>query len=286
MNKKLVLTAFAVILLWASFTGCAEPKVTGPANQPTAKTPPKTAPPAEAEPAPPPAKGKRTVTFKGGDQLEITGDLYIEHEPGAPFILLFHQARWSRGEYLEIAPKLNKLGFNLLALDQRSGGEVNSVTNETHRRAVKAGLGTTYLDAYADLQAALHYVKKELAKGNIIVWGSSYSASLVFRIAAEHQELVTGLLAFAPGEYFAKLNGDKAYIKGFAPQVKCPVFVTSAKREEPQWRPIYEALTAPKTEYLPTTEGNHGSRALWEKFADHTGYWTAVTTFLNQFVSQ
>ena len=33
-------------------------------------------------------------------------DLYIAHDASAPFILLFHQAGWSRGEYLEIAPKL------------------------------------------------------------------------------------------------------------------------------------------------------------------------------------
>ena len=37
------------------------------------------------------------------------------------FIVMFHQAGWSRGEYREIAPKLVAKGYRVLAVDQRAG---------------------------------------------------------------------------------------------------------------------------------------------------------------------
>ncbi|MDF1672231.1 MAG: hypothetical protein P1U41_01915, partial [Vicingaceae bacterium] len=102
---------------------------------------------------------QKTVSFKAKDGLEITADLYLTKDDKAPIIILFHQAGWSRGEYKEIAPKLNKLGFNCMAVDQRSGGDVNEIDNETFKRAEKKGLPTTYVDAIPDLNAAIDYVK-------------------------------------------------------------------------------------------------------------------------------
>jgi hypothetical protein len=37
--------------------------------------------------------------------------------------------------------------------------------------------------------------------------------------------------------------------------------------------------------FLPNSTGNHGSRALWEKFDDHDAYWKSVKEFLTQFVT-
>ena len=81
------------------------------------------------------SSGFKTVHYKSKDGIQITADLYMSHKTSAPFIVLFHQARWSRGEYREIAPKLNKMGFNCLAVDQRSGDAVNGVENETKKSA-------------------------------------------------------------------------------------------------------------------------------------------------------
>jgi hypothetical protein len=66
-------------------------------------------------------KAQEKVSFKSSDGLEITADKYFTDSESAPLILLFHQAGWSRGEYNESAPKLNKLGFNCIAFAQRSG---------------------------------------------------------------------------------------------------------------------------------------------------------------------
>ena len=84
------------------------------------------------------AAGSETVTFPSEDGLLMTADVYAPYENGeAPVVVLFHQAGWSRGEYAEIAPWLNTLGYNSMAVDQRSGETVGGVDNETARRAAQ-----------------------------------------------------------------------------------------------------------------------------------------------------
>ncbi|MCF6171905.1 MAG: alpha/beta hydrolase [Bacteroidales bacterium] len=222
----------------------------------------------------------KNLTFKSLDDLTITADLYMTADAGAPFIILYHQARYSRGEYLEIAPKLNTLGFNCLALDQRSGDAVNGIINETHAEAVKKGLPTEYLDALPDLEATLLYVESVYKPEKLIVWGSSYSSALVFVLAAKHQDEVDGILSFSPGNYF---EPDGKTVSEFAENVSCPVFITSSKSEEESWRPIYESLSSTdKSFFLPEDEGFHGSKALWEKNEGYGEYWKAVEEFLEE----
>jgi alpha-beta hydrolase superfamily lysophospholipase len=230
------------------------------------------------------AADRKTITFPSGDGLEITADLYMAHSKEAPFIILYHQAGWSRGEYLEIAPNLNKMGYNCIAVDQRSGDGVNEILNLTHQRAVKANKGTTYIDAYIDMKSALDYVRENYTSGKIILWGSSYSAALAFVLASESKDYVDGVLAFAPGEYFAKLGKSKTYVSTAAQKLSCPVFITSARSEKSRWEEIYNSLqTKDKNYFLPETQGNHGSRALWKEFSDSNDYWKAVKKFLGKY---
>ena len=143
-----------------------------------------------------------TINFKADDGITVTADLYMEHESDAPFIILYHQAGYSRGEYREIAPKLNALGFNCMAVDQRSGDQVNGIINQTHKDALAANKPTKYLDALPDIEAAYLYAKFSVKPKKIILWGSSYSAALMFYMGSEHHNNVSGILSFAPGEYF------------------------------------------------------------------------------------
>ena len=76
-----------------------------------------------------------TIQFNSGDGIRVTADVYMTESADAPFILLFHQAGYSRGEYREIAPRLNAMGYNCMAVDQRSGKEVVGVQNLTHEMA-------------------------------------------------------------------------------------------------------------------------------------------------------
>jgi dienelactone hydrolase len=217
------------------------------------------------------------IQFSSGDGIKVTADLYMTDNPEAPFVILFHQARYSRGEYREIAPRLNAMGFNCMAVDQRSGDQVNGVVNETHREAQKQNLGTEYWDALTDIEAAYVYVKHGLKPEKIILWGSSYSAALVFYMGSEHHDNLAGILAFSPAEYF-EINGKE--IKNFAARVTAPVFVTSAKDELPKWKSIYEAVRSERHSFVPEFEGKHGSKALWKDNPGHEDYWKTVSAFL------
>ena len=231
-------------------------------------------------------QGFKTIEFDSSDGLSISADLYMAHEAkGTPFIVLCHQAGWSRGEYREIAPKLNKMGFNCMAIDQRSGGAVNGVTNETFERAKQAGKPNTYVDAEPDIIAAVKHAKQTYAEGKLILWGSSYSSALVLRISGENPGMVDGTLSFAPGEYFTSQQKPKDWIASSAKKIKSPAFITSAKNEYRGWKSIFEAIEAEgKAKFLPETKGNHGSRALWKKFDDNDAYWEATSAFLKKFL--
>ncbi len=226
----------------------------------------------------------KTITFPSQDGLEITADVYMTLPDSAPFIILFHQAGYSRGEYREIAPRLNSLGFNCMAIDQRSGDGVNGVVNETAKRARESGRGHTYLDAVQDMEAAIAYAKAHYAKGKFIIWGSSYSAALVLKIAGDQPHIADGVLAFSPGEYFTDLGKSDTFIRDSAKKIVMPVFITSAKNEKKNWWSIYEAIPGNnKTYFLPQVKGIHGSKALWKSTEGHQEYWQAVEKFLAQF---
>lgn len=221
---------------------------------------------------------QETIEYPSKDGLQITAD-YYEASNSDTFILLFHQAGWSRGEYKETAPKLNALGYNCLAVDQRSGGKVNDIVNQTNQRAKKAGKATEFKDAFQDIEATVAFVKKTYKPKKIIIWGSSYSSSLVLKYAGDNPNSIDAAISFSPGEYFGKDD----FIKNSASNITVPTFITSAQSEKGSWMAIHNAIpTKTKASYLPKTKGNHGSRALWSTFKDNDGYWTAVKDFLNK----
>ncbi|MEM7400649.1 MAG: alpha/beta hydrolase [Pseudomonadota bacterium] len=225
-----------------------------------------------------------TISITSNDGVIVVADTYIINlDANTPIILLFHQAGWSRGEYIEIAPKLNALGFNAIAVDLRSGNKINSVVNQTAKSARKEKLQTRYIDALPDIISTLEFITSKFPENKIIAWGSSYSAALVLHVAGESDDLIDGVLAFAPGEYFSKQGKSATWIKDSASKIKIPVFITSARNEKSNWSAIFDAIsTQDKSAFIPDTKGNHGSRALWEEFDDHEVYWNAVTEFLEQ----
>ncbi len=219
-----------------------------------------------------------TINLKSSDGVNIKADLYELENRTTPFIILFHQAGFSRGEYRPIAPKLNELGYSCMAIDQRSGKEVNGVINETNKDAVKKGKSTKYPDAFPDLEAALKFVKDNCPSRKIVVWGSSYSASLVFVLGQKYKEDISGIVSFSPGEYFEFENKQ---IKEYAKEIECPVWFSSAKNEHDSWKGIYDQIPgANKSYYLPESKGIHDSRGLWEITEEHEKCWESLTGFL------
>lgn len=223
----------------------------------------------------------KTIQLESTDNILINTDIYETDNESDPVILLFHQAGYSRGEYRAIAPKLNELGFTCIAIDQRSGKEVNGIRNEAFMQAKKLNLPSHYRDAVPDLKALIDYALETYPTRKVIIWGSSYSAALSFVLGAEYQEKISGIIAFSPGEYFTWK--DKK-ISDYATEIQLPVFLTSSGKEKDLCTPIYEAIPSiDKTYYLPDFEGQHGSKALWEKNDGHEKYWVELIKFLDKF---
>jgi dienelactone hydrolase len=220
------------------------------------------------------AQGKaEPVTLQARDHVSISALLYEAAQPKA-VILLFHQAGSSKAEYATIAPRLAAAGYTALAIDQRSGGSLFG-PNET---ASRLGGSASYEDAKPDLVAALDWAASRRLP--IVLWGSSYSAALVFEVAAEHANQVGAVIAFSPGEYLGKSGA----VARASAQVRVPIYVTSSSDadEVSAARKILSASPAgSKTQFVPKI-GVHGSSTLIES-RDPKGAaenWDHVLAFL------
>jgi dienelactone hydrolase len=217
------------------------------------------------------------VTFPSQDGLTVDGDWYPAAKADAPIILLCHQARFSRGEYKEIAPRLNKLGFNCLAIDQRAGDKVNKIDNETARLAREKGMKTDYLDAEQDIVSAVKYLNNKYQK-HVIIFGSSYSASLALKVAKEN-DAVGAVVVFSPAEYF----DDKSFVAKHCAGLDKPLFATASKEHSDEVTDlIKDVVSRVKVQYIPQSEGENGSKVLWSDKLGNQEYWIALMSFLNK----
>lgn len=225
-----------------------------------------------------------TVVFRAYDKVLVTADLYTPNDAKATLIILFHQAMYSRGEYAEIAPKLNAKGFNCMAVDLRSGEAVNGIENKTWAYCDSLGIETSFTDAYYDVQAAIQYARSKFPGAKIVLLGSSYSASLSLKYAGDYPTKVSGVVAFSPAEYFSKYGWSRNIIQVSASRITCPVFIASSTTEKERWQAIYDAIpTQTKVSYMPADGGKHGAKALWDSFPESKGYWAALNSFLKRF---
>lgn len=223
-----------------------------------------------------PAIGADRLVLEAVDGLPVTADAYVGPDPGAPWIVLAHMAGSSRGEYREIAPRLNRLGYNAIALDQRSGSSFAGVANRTAEAGRVRGMRQDYVAAIPDIEAGIAYARARAA-GPVLLWGSSYSAALALWLAGEYPALIDGVIAMSPGEY---LTGHS--VRDAAPGIAVPVLVVSPPAEVARWRPIYDAVPHDrKAHFSPPEGGRHGASALIPSLSPGSeASWHAVEAFL------
>ncbi len=217
------------------------------------------------------------IQFPSLDGLTITANLY-HHNDESPIVLLCHQAGYNKFEYNEIAKTLFDKGYNCIAIDQRSGGQLEDSFNETFIEAEKEGLPTAYLDAKQDIDAALDFAYSKYNR-KVILWGSSYSSSLALYIAGNQTNL-EAVIAFSPGNYFVEQAYD---LKTRIAKIDIPMFITSSKSEAVELSDILTDITLKENQiqFTPLAKGKHGSKALWKSHENHTEYWKAILNFLN-----
>jgi pimeloyl-ACP methyl ester carboxylesterase len=217
---------------------------------------------------------QKRVSFQAADGLEITADLY-ELDETNPYVLLFHQDGSSRGEFQEIAGRLTKFGYNCLAVDLRSGEEENYMQNETARRAKELAVSNDLIDCKKDIEAAISYACEKNGK-NVVLFGSSFSASLSLVVGKDHPN-VAAVIAFSPGEFFP----SEFKVSELLVDYPKPVFAAGMKREEPYLVELLDLVPEDKkTIFVPeTSEGGYGAKALWESNNSSFEYWLGLLVF-------
>lgn len=221
-----------------------------------------------------PTPSFETIRFASRDGLPITADLYLAQNPRG-LIVLCHRSHCNRGEYRETAPRLSRLGFTCLAIDQRSGMRVFGVVNETSLEARKNGLATGYLDASQDMEAAVDHAHTLNNHQPVILLGSSYSASLALLMATTNPK-VEAVIAFSPGEYLKGVIVAEG-IRGLSK----PVFATGARKEIEDVATTIRLIPRQHvTLFKPQVDGFHGSKTLWASVPGHETFWNPLEQFL------
>lgn len=160
--------------------------------------------------------GSKPVLLKASDGKQVHGAWYEAKQPKA-IVLLFHQGDSSKGEYAQIAPKLVAAGYDALAIDQRQGGDLFGRNENATLPKGEQG----FRASQADLDGALAWARAK--KLPIILWGSRYSAALIFKVAQEQPDGVKALLAFSPSE----LIGGQGTVRTAASKLKVPALLVS-----------------------------------------------------------
>ncbi len=217
----------------------------------------------------------KKVSFRTLDDRTVFGELY-DIGNNKPVILLLHQFGYNKYEYSDIAPKLNDMGFNALAIDLTGGGTFAGHNNETvdkgspidnspenRRKMIERIKG--------ELEAAIDYLNKKYNR-KVIVWGSSYSAN--YAISITKNDNVNAAISFS-----GLANGlSKELLK-----LEKPVFMTSSKEEASQIKTLLKDVPQKENliHFIPNSEGGHGSSVLWNGQPYAAEYWEAVKAFLN-----
>ena len=223
--------------------------------------------------------GQKTVTFLASDSLTVTADLYNTFSQSNKYMLLFHQAEYSRGEFEQTAIRLIKLNYNSLAVDLRYGNGVNFISNETAMLARSEGYPVTMMDCEKDILAAISYVYSIDSTAEIYLLGSSFSGSMCLKVA-EDRSVIKAVIAYSPGEFFGSFNVAE-YISG----LNIPTYIASSRSEYSYVADIAKNITSPtKILFRPeNSNGEHGSKALWWNSNANEEYWLSLLFFLKDF---
>ncbi|MFM9873189.1 MAG: alpha/beta hydrolase [Fimbriimonadaceae bacterium] len=219
----------------------------------------------------------REVSFPSADGTVIHADFYKKDGSGRNMAVLFHQMGSSGKEYETIAAKLLEMGYDCLAPDMRGGGNLFG----SHRNIGDASLPAPERAelGYQDMQATMKWVKANEPRKQMIVWGSSYSAGLVFPLVVGEQN-VSALLSFSPT---TPSFNKRMVFDG----IDIPIFITMPQNEEASRAEMMKMLKFPNVTHFKQHGGVHGSSTVIES-KNSTGAkenWDAVVKFLNSLDS-
>lgn len=191
---------------------------------------------ADSEPAPVEAKADKKidveeVQFATRDKLTLTADFYPPRGKGrAPAVLLIHDAGSNRKGFEDIAVKLQKAKFAVLALDLRGHGASVSEGFDWSRRA-DADKELLWTQALRDIQAATDFLRgrKDVHNANLSVVGVGAGAALAVRYAL-NEASVRAVVMISPQieAYGFNMYKDVVGLEGLPTMI----LIQSKQREE------------------------------------------------------
>jgi pimeloyl-ACP methyl ester carboxylesterase len=204
----------------------------------------------------------QTVSINSPDGVILVGTFFEAEKPNSPALLLLHQWQSDRHSWDDFARKMQKDGFNILAIDGRGFGEStkrsngNAVTAERTDEAVKAMLG--------DVGAAFDFLAKQknVDAKRIGIVGASYGSSLALIYAADHPN-VAAVALLSPGlNYFGNMQTEPAMTK----YGNRPAFLAAAGDDPDSFNAVTklsEIADDPKRALAVTVKkGGHGTALL------------------------
>jgi dienelactone hydrolase len=230
------------------------------------------------------AQAPAEVRFPVHDSLAVVADVHRGAAgPDGPTILLFHQGGGSaRGEYRSIVPRLLREGYHVVAADIRGGGERFGSPN----RAGAAPADFRYCDALPEVEAVVNLTRAQGLTGPLVLWGSSYTASLVLQAAARRSADVRAVLAFSPASGEPMRGCEPAPYVGWLTRAGVPALVLRprAELEDGGRAAALEAMRRDGAATFVAERAAHGSSMLdAERSAGSTEpQWTAVLEFLRR----
>lgn len=207
------------------------------------------------------AQALQEVSIRFAQDLVLHGDLYRTVSPAdAPAVLLFHQGGGdARGEYRDIIPELTARGFHVLSADVRGGGTRFGGTS----RAAVTDSTFRYCHAIADVSAAIDLARTNGISGPLILWGSSYTATLAVQAAARRSGDVAAVLAFSPATGDPLRECEAEVYLPWLQRAGLPVLIVRAAAETtPERMQQNERFRRAGAQVFVAREGTHGSSTL------------------------
>lgn len=221
--------------------------------------------------------GKNTLYLYSADSLLITADEYITADT-LPYLVLLHEQGSSRGEYVNILHRFQKMNFNCLVPDLRNGGNSGYLTNETAKRSRNRKYGRKAEDIEGDIRAAVDFAAMKSGKKVILV-GAGANGSLALKVGKE-ADPVKAVIALSPGEFFRNQFSVEDTIAG----MKKPVLVLSSKMEYPYMEQLLSRVDISNKElFTPEDhEGRRGTGALTDNNPSQSEYWLSILLFFKE----
>ena len=240
------------------------------------------APAALAQSTPP----RTEARFPAGDSVQIVADVYRGAAPSAPTILLFPQGGGSaRGEYRLIVPRLLGEGYNVIAADVRGGGARFGEPS----RAPAVGDDFSYCAALGEVDAAVGLARARGFTGPLVLWGSSYTATLALQVGSRRSADVAAVLAFSPASGEPMAGCEPEPYVGWLARTGVPTLVLRPRVElaDSARAAALEAMRRDGATVFVAEQGVHGSSMLdsTRTRASTAPQWKAVLDFLRQAVA-